>query len=221
MRYILALLVGLGSATAAENTVIYASRDVAFGAMARDGAGNLYLTGTASAKFQATPGAYQTQYHNGSCDYAGLISACGDAFVMKLDPNGKPLFATLLGGNGSELGTAIALDATGNIHVAGSTMRNVKPNDFPVTSNALFPHPSQLINSSLFVPVDSFLAILSPDGKRLIYSTYLPGLTGVSLALDPVGNVYLAGNVEPEASAFQPRTEHFNRPFGPSGLRDL
>src|SRR5262249_20761905 len=44
-----------------------------------------------------------------------------DAFVVKLDPTGKILFSTYLGGSGDEKATAIGLDGAGGLWVAGTT----------------------------------------------------------------------------------------------------
>ena len=51
------------------------------------------------------------------------------AFVLKLNATGNQLlFSTYLGGTNYDLGTAIAVDATGNAYVAGDTQSS----DFPV-----------------------------------------------------------------------------------------
>ena len=74
----------------------------------------------------------------------------------------------------------------GNIHVVGQTTSR----DFPVTSNAI---QSRYGGGES----DAVLAVLSPDGKRLNYATYIGGdgedlIRG--LAIDKADNVWLAGN---------------------------
>ncbi len=56
---------------------------------------------------------------------AGAVRGSPEAFVAKINPAGAGsadlLFATLLGGDGVELGRGVALDGTGNIYVTGQT----------------------------------------------------------------------------------------------------
>jgi len=107
-----------------------------------------------------------------------------DAFVAGLNAAGNALiFSTLLGGNNSEMATAMALDSTGNIYVAGLTSST----DFPV-QGAFQPtnHGS----------VDAFVTKLKPGGAGLVYSTYLGGESddyALGLALDLQGNAYITG----------------------------
>ena len=92
--------------------------------MAVDAAGNTYLTGsTYTTGIPVTAGALQTQYSGGNCGVI-LIGIpqipvpfpCTDAFVIKLDPAGKILFATYFGGNGNEtVASAICVDTNGNV----------------------------------------------------------------------------------------------------------
>jgi hypothetical protein len=52
--------------------------------------------------------------------------------VLKLDPKGKLVYSTYLGGEKSDLGSAIAVDSAGTAYVAGQTASG----SFPVTSGA-------------------------------------------------------------------------------------
>lgn len=114
-----------------------------------------------------------------------------DAFVTKLTPGGNGLvYSTFLGGGGSDLARAVALDATGAPVVAGTT----RSTDFPVR-NALQP--------ALAGGSDAFLAKLSASGAALDWSTYLGGSrdenptnTTWGVALDPTGNVLVSGTTE-------------------------
>src|ERR1035438_8044940 len=111
-------------------------------AMAVDSTGNLYLTGgTESASVPATPGAFQTTFGGGVCyahsgppDNTTSSFPCPDVFVIKLDPTGKTIYATYLGGSDLDEPTAIAVDAAGNVYVSGSTSSR----NFPTTSGAAF-----------------------------------------------------------------------------------
>src|SRR5258708_26893979 len=52
----------------------------------------------------------------------------GDAFVVKLSPDGSTLlFSTYLGGSGPDYASGIALDSTGSAYVTGTTVSD----DFP------------------------------------------------------------------------------------------
>ena len=80
--------------------------------IAVDASGNAYVTGfTDSSDFPTTPGAFQTTYGGGTfCD----------AFVSKLNAAGSALlYSTYLGGSGDDVGSGIAVDASGNAYVTG------------------------------------------------------------------------------------------------------
>src|SRR5712692_6105834 len=120
-------------------------------------------------------------------------------------------FSTYLGGSGEDLGRAIALDATGNIYVAGSTTSH----DFP-TANALQPvyrgGVCRFDSPRTFPCPDVFVAKLNPTGSALLYATYLGGSDSdeaFGIAVDAAGNAYVTGTTRssnfPTANAFQPR----------------
>lgn len=162
-----------------DPTLIYStylggsSVDYCFG-MTVDPAGNAYLIGqTRSANFPVTSGAAQT-----------TLAGANDIFVSKFSPTGALLFSTFLGGSGDDWGQGIAVDPNGNIYVTGYTMST----DYPLTASAY-----QLGNLG---NADGFVSKLSPDGSRLLYSTYLGGTgsdQGSALAADAAGNVYVTG----------------------------
>lgn len=71
-----------------------------------DSQGNQYITGY-----------FEYQAVFGSTTFQSL--GYQDVFVAKLDPLGNWLWARQAGGNGLDWGCGIALDATGNIYIAG------------------------------------------------------------------------------------------------------
>jgi uncharacterized protein (TIGR03437 family) len=151
-----------------------------YGQAVFDAAGNAYyLFGP------VTPGAAQTQSGGGVC-FAGIPpyeiqEACPDAAVVKFDPSGTEVFGTLLGGPATDSGTALAVDAAGNVFLTGTT-----GGQFPTTAGAAIP-------ASTTARV--FAARLSSDGSKFLYSTYLPdtAATSAAIALDAQDNAYIAG----------------------------
>jgi hypothetical protein len=87
--------------------------------VAVDGSGAAYVVGyTYSTDFPVTTGALQVAI-GGGCD----------AFLFKLSPAGDALqYATYFGGSGQDTASGVALDASGNIYLAGWTLSA----DFPV-----------------------------------------------------------------------------------------
>jgi hypothetical protein len=183
--------------------------DEAF-SIAVDRSGDAYVTGQAcSPNFPVTRGAFQAV--NKAFSNRG-----SNAFITKLNPAGTALlYSTYLGGSGrtqnggdlfGDLGSAIAVDSSGNAYVTGTT----NSSDFPVTAGAF-----QGVNKAPFF--NAFLAKLEPTGAALSYSTYLGGSggdSGASIAVDTSGGVYLTGqadspNFPVTADAFQTKINSF------------
>ncbi len=142
--------------------------------IAVDSSGDAYLSGyTSSTDFPTTSGAFQVTNAGNT-----------DAFLTKLDPTGTALvYSTYLGGSGIDYGRAVAVDASGDAFITGSTQST----DFP-TVNAL--------QVGLDGGADAFVAEFDPNGAALLYSTYLGGSgadEGLAIALDGSGNPYIAG----------------------------
>ena len=91
--------------------------------IAVDASGNAYITGYAvSTDFPTTIGAFQTS------NAGGL-----DAFITQLNPTGTALlYSSFLGGNGQDISAGIAVDASGNVYIAGYTQSG----NFPTTCGA-------------------------------------------------------------------------------------
>jgi hypothetical protein len=101
-------------------------------AIVPDGSGHVYLTGsTRSPNFPTTPGAYDTTYNGGMNKYAG------DLWVSRLDRDLTTLSASsFLGSDDLDFYGYLALDAAGNVYVAGSTADSLGISDFPATAGA-------------------------------------------------------------------------------------
>jgi uncharacterized repeat protein (TIGR01451 family) len=106
-----------------------------------------------------------------------------DAFITKLNAAGNALdFSTYLGGEGSDQGFAIAVDASGSTYATGVTTSI----DFPIVSA---PQPINL-------GTDAFVTKLNP-ANTITYSTFIGGSSidqGNGIAVDSTGNAYVIGN---------------------------
>ena len=158
---------------ASGNRIVYSTyAPSAVSAMAIDGAGNVYTTGTASS-LTTTAGAFQLTKSGASAPY-----------VAKLGANGGSLaYATYVGGSGNDEGKGIAVDANGNAYVVG-VARSL---DFP-TRNP--------VDATLSGATDVFVAKLNASGSALIYSTYLGGSgneRGFGIAVDALEQAYVTG----------------------------
>ena len=116
----------------------------------------------------------------------------GNAFVTKLSLLGNVLvYSTYFGGTTYDNATAIAVDPTQAVYVAGITQSN----DFPILGAGAFEDlPPGLSGVDNFQT--GFLFKLSPSGKTLVYSTYLGGSGGddpSGLALDSANSAYVTG----------------------------
>jgi hypothetical protein len=172
--------------------------------IAVDSVGHAYVTGlTSSLDFPI----------NGAVSH-GTPGALGHvAFVTELSPDGsQSIYSVLLGGtqtaqpsDPADLGVAIALDTADEAYIAGVACSS----DFPTTAQAF-----QLTPSSACLPgstdyTSAFVAKLSNTGE-LLHATYLDGPDGAvqanSLAINPAGDVYVAGSTTTGAFPGAPST---------------
>ena len=166
-------------------------------AIAVDSSGSVYLAGsTFDPVFPATTGAYQTAYA-GPSPSAPYPLPPADAFVLKLKPDGSGVtWATYLGGSGADGAKSIALDASGNVWIAGTT---ASP-EFP--------------NAQGWSQGGDFLAELNAAGSALPYAARYPAdSVAQSLVLDGSGVVYAAGGAG-IISAIHPAVPPASRIFG-------
>jgi hypothetical protein len=121
--------------------------------------GNIFVAGGTREGLKVTADAFQKSYHGHTDkDVTG-----GDAFLMKLSPAGELLYATYIGGSGSEnYCLRLALDDKGNVYVGFTT----ESRDLPVSKNAY--------QDSLKGENDHYIIKFSND-CRYLASTYLGG----------------------------------------------
>ena len=148
--------------------------DIAFG-IAIDGSGNAYVVGTTYSSDFPVVNAVQSASRGGDTD----------AYVFKVNAAGSRIeYASYLGGDSLDDAIDVAVDAAGSAYLTGRTQSH----NFPSTS------PFQQAYGG--GPADAFVARLAPDGKSLLYSTYLGGNgeeAANGIAVDAQGAVTLSG----------------------------
>jgi hypothetical protein len=160
------------------------------GSIAIDTSGNVYVSGyTNFGGFPVTPGAFQTKC--GSCHAGPELDS---PFVTKFNPAlSTLLYSTFLGGSGGDEAADIAVDASGDAYLTGTTQST----DFPVTPGAFQTTCSQPYCWDIFVTE------LNPTGSSLLYSSYLGGgITngtgqaqfGTGIVIDSDGDAYVTGD---------------------------
>jgi hypothetical protein len=152
--------------------------------MTLDGNGRYYVTGfTSSFNMTTSSGAYQTtKQDNDTWYYEGVVNVL-DSSASRL------LYSTYLGSEDDDIGTSVAVDATGNVYVAGATYSK----GFPNTTGAY-----QRKNLG-FWSASAFVTKLKPDLTDLVYSTFIGGSeedAAMSMVLHTNGSVTVAGFTE-------------------------
>lgn len=154
----------IGAMAANPGTIVYSTQlpGVSLTAIAVDRGGNVYVTG-----YGSTPG----------------------IFVAELNPKGKVVYSTYIGGVGN-IGSGIAVDWNGNAYVTGTTGGGL-----PTTPKAFQSTPPQLGGPCGWFS-DPFVLKVNSKGK-VVYATYLAGQvcinSGIDIAVDLQGNAYVTG----------------------------
>jgi hypothetical protein len=147
---------------------------------ATDASGNIYMVGkTPSTSGIATVGAHQTA---GGTQFF-------DAFLVKFNSTGVIQWGTYYDGLGDTQPNSCATDASGNVYMAGQVFQELLPD-----SGISTPGAHQTTYGGGFT--DAFLVKFDPNGVRQ-WGTYYGGSSveeGTSCAIDPSGNVYMAGH---------------------------
>jgi hypothetical protein len=208
------------------STYLAGSGQDAGNAIAMDAGGNIYVAGsTASLDFPTTGGALQTV--SGKTAPAPGETIAPLAFVTKLGPDGSLIYSTYLGGSGSAVAQAIAVDSAGNAYLTGYALSS----GFPVTAGAV---QGACPGAGTFSTCGGvFVTKLNPSGSALVYSTYLggnpttaspPGTDqGRAIAVDAAGDAFVGGlavtsNFPTTPNAFQTSVTPAPEGLGPNGL---
>jgi hypothetical protein len=170
-------------------------------AVAVDSAQRAYVTGASNSSPATFPllNAFDSTQTN------------GEAFIAKLNADGTALFySSFLGGNNGntssdgEEGLGIAVDSAANAYVTGRTTSGAS---FPLGAVAP-PFPANLQGTAFVAKIEASLS--NSTTPKLLYSTTFGGngTSAKAVALDPKGNVYLAGSttgsLPTTTGAFQP-----------------
>jgi len=122
--------------------------------------------------------------------YRRQYQGAEDAFVSQIWRDGLAVtYSVCIGGLGSDLGTAIAVDHYANVYITGRT--NSAPEDgFPIVGG---PGLSYSGNQ------DAFVANIQRFGYEILYCGYLGGVGidgGTGIAIDKSGSAYVTGTTD-------------------------
>lgn len=143
-----------------------------------DGSGNIYSVGMFSGS---------VDFDHSSGDATLSSNGDLDIFIRKTDANGNLLWAKSIGGTMPDYGNALAVDASGNVFVAGNFQETV---DFDPNAAAF--------NITSLGGNDVFVLKLDTDGN-LVWVKRIGGTGEViarDMALDNNGNVLVCGDYE-------------------------
>ncbi len=155
-------------------------------AIAVDGSGYAYITGTTSSpetSFPVTVGPDAS--HNASVD----------AFVAKIDKSGTGLvYCGYIGGAGADYGYDIAVDSSGNAYITGVAYSTEAT--FPVLVGPDLTHNGG---------ADGFVAKVNASGTSLTYCGYIGGSGtdyGFGIAVDGAGDACAVGQTDSTEATF-------------------
>lgn len=151
------------------------------GGIAVDDSGNCLITGHF---FSST-----IQFGDTNLSFTPTLENRSDLFLAKFSPAGDVLWAKAFGGSGSDAGTGVATDASGNIYLTGYFKNTIS-----FGSNSL---------STSSVDFNPFVAKLDSNGD-VVWAKSAPGdrSFAVKIAVDRAGNCFVAGSFEGPSVSF-------------------
>ncbi|MFQ5354090.1 MAG: SBBP repeat-containing protein, partial [Thermodesulfobacteriota bacterium] len=165
--------INAGGTSIAYSTYLGGTGDDTGSGIALGSLGEAYVTGsTSSSDFPVL------------APLQGTFGGVDDVFVTRFNAAGSAhVYSTFLGGTGSDIGEAIAVDSSGAAYVTGNTNFS----DFPVMAP---------IQGTFGGVADAFISKINPSGTALDYSTYLGGSDndgGLGIALNNNSFAYVTG----------------------------
>ena len=146
--------------------------------IAVDASGNIYTTGAYSGTADFDPGAAVFSLSS--------LKAGDDIFVLKLNSSGNFLWARTAGGGNPDQGTAIAVDAAGNVYVTGFYAGDANFNPLGFGAGGLF-----TANGS-----NDFIIFKFDTAGIFTWARSIGGSgpdVGYGITVDALGNVYTTG----------------------------
>ncbi len=199
-----------GVAVAPDGSIYVVGRTQPFGANPAAGDENAFiikLAPSGSVPWQKTWGGANQDIalsvavgQDGSVYVAGRTLSFGqgngDAFILKLDPNGNSIWQRTWGTPASELKTSVAVDPNGNVYVVGET--------------------------GLFSPAETFILKFDSNGNLFVQKHWSGGSVaggnehGDGIAVAPDGSVYVGGTRD--TGTITAATEAFVLKLNPTDL---
>jgi hypothetical protein len=200
-KIVLLLLFSVGSVTAQNlptyNTAlnIGVASNLATGrAIAKDAAGNIYVTGYFSG--------INVDFDPSTSTHTLSTNGSNDIFVAKYNSSGQYQWAFNIGGQGSDIGYGIAVDGSGSIYVTGQFLDTNVDFDPSTNTNALSYNGSN----------DIFVAKYNSNGQYQWAFNVGGGLAdiGYGIAVDGNGNVLVTGQFQGTNIDFDPSVTNTN-----------
>ena len=228
------------------------SQQTTINGMAMNASGQMYVTGVTNALDLPTTTGVVSPHCPAAITGSTKCGASSQsaAFVSKISADGGSLiYSTYLGGDGtanggegSDVGVAVAVDSQDNAYVVGTTYSN----NFPVTPDAFQSvcspiaadfNFSTLVNEGkkagcagingggeyIYGEQDIFLVKLNPAGSQILYGTFLGGSQNDvpdGVALDAAGNIYVSGSTSSASTGTFAQSGQFNYPVTASAFQD-
>ena len=143
-----------------------------------DNAGNVFVTGMViSPDFPV---------QDAGTFFQGNFGGSVDIFILKFSNTGVLLWATFYGGDGQDIGFAVATDGSGNVFITGETSSI----NFPVQNAGTF------FQDTLASGYSDVIILKFDNAGNRIWATYYGGLESEyasSIATDGNGNVFITG----------------------------
>ncbi|MFK7783550.1 MAG: SBBP repeat-containing protein [Crocinitomicaceae bacterium] len=145
--------------------------------MDADTTGNVYVTGTFNGTVDFDPGPVTEN----------LVSTGNqDAYAIKLDTSGNYVWAINMGGTSTDLGSAIKVQPSGDVYIAGSFYQSADLDPSPAFYNLTSPSQSDY---------NMFVSKVDNDGNfewaKNLYANYT--IFGNTITLDAADNIYIGG----------------------------